>query len=140
MASIGARLKLSKANGCLRRAPHLYLPQAAPNKRYFVASGCQRLHPSPINSQSTEVAADKYQRTTITEDVRRSAARDNWGDPRATVGKDAEATDASMIDPTIRHFTVNFVFPIVHTVLTIASGSTASRGPWCASSHSRIGW
>lgn len=110
MASIGARLK--KANGCLRHTSRLYPTQAPLSKRYFMASSSRRIHRSPINSQSNEVAADKYQRTTITEDVRRSATRDGWGDPRATVGNDAETTDASMIDPTIRHFTVNFVFPM----------------------------
>ena len=138
MASMGARLK--KADGYLRHASRLYPMQATLSRRYFVASSCGRIHQSPINYRSTEVAADKYQRTTITEDVRRSATRDGWGDPRATAGNDAETTDASMIDPTIRHFTVNFVFLSVHTVLTIALGSTASSCPWCASAHSRIGW
>jgi hypothetical protein len=134
MASIGARL--NRARGCLRRAS-LYPPtQATLSKRRFATSGYRAYQQSPIACQLSQVPADKYQRTTITEDVRRSAARGDWGDPRASALSNVEITDASLIDPTIRHFTVNFVLlQVVHRELTSNSGSTASRGTRCTSAH-----
>lgn len=134
MASIGARLK--RANGCIHRASLLSRTQATLSKRCFATSGCRRYQQSPVTCQLAQVPADKYQRTTITEDVRRTAARGDWGDPRASAVSDTEITDASLIDPTIRHFTVNFVLHhLVHSALTSIAGSTASSCTWCTSAH-----
>lgn len=134
MASLGARL--NRANGCLRRASLFSPTQAILSRRCFALSGCRAYSQSPISCQLSQVPADKYQGTTITEDVRRSAARSDWGDPRASAGSDATIPDASLIDPTIRHFTVNFVLlHVVHLILTTNLGSTTSCCTWCTSTH-----
>ena len=104
-------------------------------RRCLATSSCLRFRSSPRENQLAEVPADKYQRTTITEDVRRAASRENWPDPRG-VSSNEQKVDEDMIDPTIRHFTVNFVpsLPAFKPiVLTPYLGSTASSCSWCTS-------
>src|SRR5579859_5747841 len=111
MASLGVRL--SRANRSLLYASSRPSITVSTGTRCLASSACRRYHRSPATRQSAEVPADKYQRTTITEDVQRVAARQSWADPRANatrVNQDA-ANEESMVDPTIRHFTVNFVSP-----------------------------
>ena len=83
-------------------------------------SPCLRYQGTSAKSQLSEVAADKYQRTTITEDVQRAAARESWDDPRSANKVNLDhAGDEAMIDPTIRHFTVNFVCIDYNNLLTL---------------------
>src|SRR5438552_14332378 len=109
MASIGPRISRS-----VRRLPRVLYRSSIRGqcfqKRCLAASTCLRYQGTTTKSQLAEVSADKYQRTTITEDVQRAAARESWDDPRSAnkVNLD-KSSDESMIDPTIRHFTVNFV-------------------------------
>ena len=110
MASIGPRL--SRSARFLPRVssrPSIH-SQFSYQKRCLAASACLRYQGTSAKSQLAEVSADKYQRTTITEDVQRAAARESWDDPRsANKASLNESSDENMIDPTIRHFTVNFV-------------------------------
>ena len=115
------------------RSPSFTTVQLA--RRCLATSSCLRFRSSPRENQLAEVPADKYQRTTITEDVRRAASRENWPDPRG-VSSNEQKVDEDMIDPTIRHFTVNFVpsLPAFKPiVLTPYLGSTASSCSWCTS-------
>ena len=95
--------------------------QCSFQKRCLATSPCLRFQGASAKSQLAEVSADKYQRTTITEDVQRAAARESWDDPRSAnkVNLD-QSSDESMIDPTIRHFTVNFVYPYCRFSLTFS--------------------
>jgi hypothetical protein len=118
MASIGPRL--SRSARFLRRVssqPSIH-SQFSSQKRYLANSGCLRYQRTSAKSQLAEVSADKYQRTTITEDVQRAAARESWDDPRSTniIALD-KSSDENMIDPTIRHFTINFVSCLVIFVI-----------------------
>jgi hypothetical protein len=108
MASIGARI--NRASGCLRRIPTLSQAQRTNGNRSFASLGCLHYQKTMERSQLVEIPADKYQRTTITEDVRRAASRENWADPRANAVDNETTLDEGMLDPTIRHFTVNFVW------------------------------
>lgn len=108
MASIGARI--GRASGCLRRIPSLSSSPSPRGNRSFSSLGCLYYQKTQARSQQVaEVPADKYQRTTITEDVRRAASREAWADPRANAQDNEAHLDEGMLDPTIRHFTVNFV-------------------------------
>lgn len=100
--------KLIRANKSLCRLSSHAPSYTSVGKRCLSTSSCLRFCNSSFEHQLAEIPADKYQRTTITEDVRRAASRENWPDPRALASND-EKVDESMMDPTIRHFTVNFV-------------------------------
>ena len=108
MASIGHRLCRAKA--LLPRTAFFSAVRSGPPKRCLATSACLRYQGTSSRSQLPEIPADKYQRTTITEDVQHAAAQQSWNDPRAEnkVNLD-KSSGESMIDPTIRHFTVNFV-------------------------------
>jgi len=67
---------------------------------------CYQTTPS-ARQLAAPVAADKYLNVVLPEQVQRAAATASWDDPRK-VNKDKVAEE-SMVDPTIRHFTVNFV-------------------------------
>jgi hypothetical protein len=84
--------------------------RAFSGRRHIATSAYLRYQGTSAKPQLSEVPADKYQRTTITEDVQRAAARESWDDPRSAnkVNLDHESGE-SMMDPTIRHFTINFV-------------------------------
>src|ERR1700738_1158394 len=107
MASICARV--SRAKRSLPRVSSLSSTSLLCGKRGLATSACLRFQSSPSRSQLSHVPADKYQRTTITEDVQRAAAQSSWADPRSNKVNLDQVGDEAMIDPTIRHFTVNFV-------------------------------
>jgi hypothetical protein len=99
------------------------LCSVSPPCRHPVAAGtrglavspraCYRRTPDTLQQQQQHegaLSADKYQKTTITEDVQRAAAQQNWPDPRSGQGS-PETDGGAMMDPTIRHFTINFVCP-----------------------------
>jgi hypothetical protein len=108
MASITSRV--GHANHLIPRFLRLSGINCVRQCRCIVTSSVPQYQQTPSRLQLSHVPADKYQRTTITEDVQRAAARSDWDDPRAAdkLNKD-QPTDESMLDPTIRHFTVNFV-------------------------------
>ena len=109
MASIGPRISRS-ARFLPRVSSRSSIHSQFSQKRCLATSACLRYQGTSAKSQLAQVSADKYQRTTITEDVQRAAARESWDDPRSAnkVSLD-KSSDESMIDPTIRHFTINFV-------------------------------
>jgi hypothetical protein len=115
MASLGPRI--SRAHRVLlRRVPPGTPSNVSLVSRSLATSACLRYQTSSKRTQLSEVPVDKYQRTTITEDVQRTAAQQNWDDPRMTNKVNLDQSSAEqMMDPTIRHFTVNFVssFPSI---------------------------
>jgi hypothetical protein len=113
MSSVGARL--SRARLFFRRVSFSSRPsiEFTPRRRFVLASPCSRYQSTPLTSQLSEVPADTPGRTIITEDVERSTAGKDWDDPREAGKANADKTREGTIDPTIRHFTVNFVrFPL----------------------------
>jgi hypothetical protein len=139
MASIGPRI--GRANRLLCRVPSVTPTKLSPARRCLTTSACLRYQASSKRTQLSEVPADKYQRTTITEDVQRAAAQQAWDDPRMTnkVNLD-QSSPEQMMDPTIRHFTVNFVYFPLQSVLFHADsskGTSTSSCPWCPASYSR---
>jgi hypothetical protein len=107
MASIG---RLGRVARLSQRVSSLRLPQLLSGKRGLAATACLRYQQSLAKAQSSEIPADKYQRTTITEDVQQVSAQEGWEDPRSSAKvRLGGSSDGSLIDPTIRHFTVNFV-------------------------------
>jgi hypothetical protein len=113
MASIGVRI--CRASRSLQRVA--FIPKSfVCGKRGLASTTCLRHQPSAPRLHLSQVPADKYQRTTITEDVQRAAAEETWADPRGNTVNFDQISDEAMLDPTIRHFTVNFVLrPIVCT-------------------------
>jgi hypothetical protein len=119
MASLNGKLLRASKSLCRisSRKPSL---TSSLCRRSLATSSILRFQNTSRDHQLAEVPADKYQRTTITEDVRRAAAGENWPDPRR-LPSDEQKADEEMMDPTIRHFTVNFVclpFPVVDAFLT----------------------
>jgi hypothetical protein len=106
MASLGVRM--SRVNRSLLRVSSRPSASLVCGKRGLATSGCLRYQASLARFHET-VPADKYQRTTITEDVQRIAAQEAWADPRGTKVNLDQTSYEAMVDPTIRHFTVNFV-------------------------------
>jgi hypothetical protein len=99
--------KLLRTSQCLRCVSVRSRSHLAPAYRYLSTSNTRyRTTPKALQAQ---LPADKYQGTTITEDVRTAASQANWADPRSLVRNPEETADENMIDPTIRHFTINFV-------------------------------
>jgi len=110
MASIGVRM--SRASRSLLHVPSI--PKSfVRGKRGLASTTCLRHQASPARLHLSQVPADKYQRTTITEDVQRAAAEENWADPRGNAVNFDQISDEAMMDPTIRHFTVNFVSRLI---------------------------
>jgi hypothetical protein len=108
MASVVTRL--SRATRLLPRLPSRQPIHVYCGKRYVATSSCLRYQGTYAKSQVSEVPVDKYQRTTITEDIQRAAGPESWDDPRSANKVNLDhSSGESMIDPTIRHFTVNFV-------------------------------
>jgi len=107
MASLGPRL--SRAHRLFCRIHPGTPGKLSLARQSFATSTCLPYHASSKRTQLSEVPADKYQRTTINEDVQYAAAQ-SWEDPRMTnkVNLD-QSNPEQMMDPTIRHFTVNFV-------------------------------
>ena len=108
MASVVTRF--SKATRLIPRLSSRQPIHVSWGKRYLATSSCLRYQGTAAKSQVSEIPADKYQRTTITEDIQHFAGLESWDDPRSAnkVNLDQSSSE-SMIDPTIRHFTVNFV-------------------------------
>jgi hypothetical protein len=107
MASIGVRMgRASRSLQHVSSIPKSFVS----GKRGLASTTCLRHQASPARLHLSQVPADKYQRTTITEDVQRAAAAENWADPR---GNAVNFSDEAMMDPTIRHFTVNFVSRLI---------------------------
>jgi hypothetical protein len=96
------------------RTPSQLSPAARPWVTVPLCCSRRPYHPTPNARQElVPVAADKYLHVELPEKMQRAAARATWDDPRK-VNKD-KANEASMVDPTIRHFTVNFVrLPIIN--------------------------
>jgi hypothetical protein len=139
MASIGPRI--SRANRIFSRVPPVTSGRLSPARRCLATSACLRYQASSKRTQLSEVPADKYQRTTITEDVQRTAAQQAWDDPRMTnkVNLD-QSSPEQMMDPTIRHFTVNFVYSLLQFPpfrANSSKGPSTSSCTWCPSSHPR---
>ena len=103
--AIGKIIRTSQCFRCISARSRSYF---SPASRYLSTSSSLRYHGTQKALQA-DLPADKYQRTTITEDVRTAASHENWPDPRALTPDSAETPDESIMDPTIRHFTVNFV-------------------------------
>lgn len=120
MASLGPAISTAR-RVLLRRVPPGTPSNFSLVTRSLATSACLRYQTSSKRTQLSEVPVDKYQRTTITEDVQRTAAQQNWDDPRMTNKVNLDQSSAEqMMDPTIRHFTVNFVSsfsPILVSVL-----------------------
>jgi len=131
MASIGPRI--SKANRLLCRVPSITTSTLFPVRRCLTISTCLRYEATSKRTQLSQVPADKYQRTTITEDVQRAAAQQAWDDPRMTnkVNLD-QSSPEQMMDPTIRHFTVNFVYFPLQSVLSML---ILEKGPQHPAAH-----
>jgi hypothetical protein len=121
MAAVGAAARLSWssrafAQTALRTArsrlascpqPCLVVP-IAPTPGCCCCSRRRRsLHATPQGRQLVPVPADKYLNIVLPEQVQRAAAQAMWDDPR-NVNTD-QPSEESLGDPTIRHFTVNFV-------------------------------
>ena len=119
MASVVTRL--SRASRLLPRLSSRLPIHISCGKRYLATSASLRYHGTAAKSQVSEVPADKYQRTTITEDIQRAVGPESWDDPRSgTKVNPDQSSGESVIDPTIRHFTVNFVQIDCLYVLTFA--------------------
>ena len=140
MASLG--IKFSRAHRILPRfSPVLSAQRSSSGRRCLVTSACVQYQETSARSRIAQIPADKYQRTTITEDVQRAAARQGWDDPRAANKVNLEkSSDESMIDPTIRHFTVNFVNSLFHAPSfhtdTTCQGASASSSTWRTPTYS----
>ena len=101
--------KVSNANWLLSGIRLNSLFRSSICKRYIATSSTHRLRQTASTAHLSYVPADKYQRTTITEDVQRAAGHSNWDDPRSAQNLNKDNPNQSVTDPTIRHFTVNFV-------------------------------
>ena len=140
MASI--RPRISKANRLLCRVPSITTSTLFPVRRCLTISTCLRYEATSKRTQLSEVPADKYQRTTITEDVQRTAAQQAWDDPRMTnkVNLD-QSSPEQMMDPTIRHFTVNFVYSLLQFPpfrANSSKGPSTSSCTWCPATYPRV--
>ena len=139
MASIAAS-RINRAS-CLISRITSRSPIQLCGKRCLTTSACLRYQATSAKSQLPEVPAEKYQTTTITEDLQRSSARQTWTDPReANKGDQTHSSDEAMMDPTIRHFTVNFVRSS-NTYLYLSAdnlfpGTSAPRCSWSAPPNS----
>lgn len=105
MASLG---RLARVTRLFQRVSCRHPAQLSYGSRGVKTTPCRRYQET--KTQSSEIPADRYQRTTITEDAQRAATHEAWEDPRSSNKVNLEgSSDGSVIDPTIRHFTVNFV-------------------------------
>jgi hypothetical protein len=131
MASIGPRI--SRTNRLLCRVPSVTPSTLSPVRRCLTTSACLRYQATSKRTQLSQVPADKYQRTTITEDVQRAAAQQAWDDPRMTnkVNLDQSGPE-QMMDLTIRHFTVNFVYFPLQSLLSML---IIQKGPQHPAAH-----
>src|SRR5271156_1824430 len=109
MASIGPRLRRgsSRLLSGISSFHSLLKPRCAASTVRRYQTTVPRWQFS-VDQQPEAVPADKYQNTEIPEEVRRKAALASWNDPRKATPVD-KANEEAMMDPTIRHFTINFV-------------------------------
>ena len=142
MALVGAR-RLSLQSRTLARTALRGPPWRISGRRRCLAAAAAvepaasrrcRYHTTPNARQLVApIAADKYLNVLLPEQVQRAAATASWDDPRK-VNKD-KVGEESMVDPTIRHFTVNFV-PLHSSTPSLASYPlTYIQGPQHPAAH-----